>query len=235
MKRLRSTKRSLKHGRRGTAMFEMLLALPFILIVLAMIWHFGRNSVRVQRNQGMTRYQAWREAGHGPSPSVDHVNGNPQMNDTFFGNSADTINHSGNSYFYDDASDQWTEYARQISDQTGQLAAEMVEGLASGRTATFATRHDTSNRFLSKFNGAVRDSHTVIDHDWKFVNGANWRADSYNQTGPRASNLGPIRDAFYDDFDQGLEGLADADNPFARTVRGLYLNDPGYRGPEVLK
>ncbi len=232
MRRYGKTTNRLRQSRLGTAMFEMLLALPFLLIILLFLWHFGRNSVRVQRNQGMTRYQAWREAGHGPAPSVDHVHGHPQMNDTFYGNSADSIGHSGHGGFPEDAGDAWIEYAREHDERSADLAAEMLEGLASGRTANFATRHNTSNKFLEMFNGAVRDTYTVIDHDWKYVNGARMRADAYNQHGPNASNLGPIRDAFYDEFDQGLQDQSE--NPFADTIRGLYLNNPAYRGPKVV-
>lgn len=235
MKLFNRTKRSARNTRRGTAMFEMLLAMPFVMLILLFIWYFGRNSVRVQRNQGMTRYQAWHAAGHGPSPTVDHVNGHPQMNDAFYGNSADAIRHSGNGNFPDDATDRWIDYATQVDERSGQLAAEMQESLAGGRTAHFSTDHNTTNKFLAVFNGPVRDTYTVIDHDWKFVNGANLRADAYHQKGPNASNLGPIRDAFYDDFDQGLESLDDSGNPFAQTLRGLYLNNPGYRGPEVIQ
>ena len=79
---------------RGTAMAETILALPFLMLILLFLVYFGRNSVRVERTHMMDRYEAWREAGHGPGPRPDDPRGHPQMNDTWFNNNATTITHT---------------------------------------------------------------------------------------------------------------------------------------------
>ena len=67
------------------------------------------------------------------------------------------------------------------------------------------------------------------------INGFRHRGEAYDQTGPRASNLGSIRDIFYEDWDQSLDGMSGPTAAFASMIRGLYLDLPGYRGPDVMK
>jgi len=227
--------RTTRHHR-GTAMAETVLALPFIMLILLFIAYFGRNSVRVERTHMMDRYEAWREAGHGPGPAPDDPRGHPQMNDTWFNNNATAITHASTDLFPDDAPQQWIDEASQRTNEAGDLADKMVETLARGRTSQFSTRHDTANILLQQFNGPVNARHTVQGNDWKYINGYKHRAEEYiadQKRGPYANNLDPLRDLFYESFDQTLEGMSDSQNPLARTIRGLYLDTPGYRGPKV--
>lgn len=219
--------------RKGTALAETILALPFLMLILLFIMYFGRNSVRVERTHMMDRYDAWRQAGHGPGPRTDDPAGHPQMNDAWFNSNATRISHSGTNAFPDDASMQWIDEAGQRTDEAGELAQEMYEQMARGRTSNFTTRHDTTNILLERFNGDVRSTHTVQDHDWKFINGFRHRGNVYDQVGPYAHNLRSVRDVFYEEFDRTLEGMSDQQNPLARTIRDLYLDIPPYRGPEV--
>ncbi|MEX2216234.1 MAG: hypothetical protein WD768_19140 [Phycisphaeraceae bacterium] len=229
---LTTTPRHLRRTR-GTAMAESLLALPFLMLILLFIIYFGRNSVRVQRTHVVDRYEAWREAGHGPGPRADDVRGHPQINDAFFANKSDSIGHSGSGYFPPEAPQRWADYAGQRLPEAGELAQEMIDDLARGRTAHFSTRFDSKNKILETFNGPINATHTVQGNDWKYVNGFKHRGEAYDQTGPYSSNLPAVRDIFYEDWDQSLESMSDQSNPFAKVLRGLYLDLPGYRGPKV--
>lgn len=220
-------------NRRGTAMAETVLALPFLMLILLFILYFGRSSVRVERTHIMDRYDAWRQAGHGPGPHPDDTRGHPQMNDTWFNENATAIGHTSHGSFPDEAPLLWLDRSGQRTDDAGLLATEMWEQMARGRTARFTTRQDTSNIFLERFNGDIHASHTVQDHDWKFVNGFRHRAGPWDARGPHAHNLSPLRDLFYEAFDSTLEGMSDTQNPLASTIRGLYLDIPGYAGPKV--
>jgi hypothetical protein len=217
-------------------MAETVLALPFLMLILLFIAYFGRNSVRIERTHMMDRYEAWREAGSGTGPSPDDPRGHPQMNDTWFNNTATAITHVSTGDFPDDAPEQWIDEASQRTNEAGELARKMWETMARGKTSQFSTRHDTSNILLEQFNGPVNAQHTVQGHDWKFINGYKHRAEEYEpdqKKGPYAHNLNPLRDLFYEAFDRTLEGMSDNQNPLAKTMRGLYLDIPGYRGPKV--
>ena len=221
---------------RGTAMTETILALPFLLLIMLFIAYFGRSSVRVERTHMMARYQAVRSASQGPGPRPDVDNTHEQMNDTWFNNTADNTNFSGHTIFPEDAYQRWQDAAARRSDDAGSLLDQMWENFqsyAQGTTANVSSRHNSSNKFLEMFNGDVNASHTVQDGDWKFINGYKHRADSYDPNGTQVHNLNTLRDIFYDGFDSTLEGMSDAQNPLASTIRTLYLNSNGYRGPEV--
>jgi hypothetical protein len=218
---------------KGTAMVESLLALPFIMLILLFIMYFGRNSTRIQRVRVMDRYEAWQTAGHGPGPSVNHHRGHSHMNDTFFEHTAASIGHSGNNGFPDDARDRWVQEVGSIHDQAGELAQAMHDNMASGTTAHFSTSFAHSNKLLKRFAGSIKHTHTVQDHDWKFVNGFGRGGGPWDQRGPGANNLDSLRDVFYDDWDNTLDGMGDSGNGMADMLRSLYLSSPGYRGPEV--
>jgi len=217
----------------GTALAETILAMPFLCLILLFIMYFGRNSVRVERTHMMDRYEAWREAGAGPGPYPDAPRGHPLLNDTWFDNTATSVGHSADGSFPSDAPEQWIDEAGQRTDEAGDLAQKMWENMARGRSVYVTSRHDTTNNILQRFNGDVRAAHTVQGHDWKYINGFRHRADAYDQTGPYAHNINSVRDVFYEQFDQTLEGMSDQQNPLAKTIRGLYLDSPGYRGPKV--
>lgn len=216
------------HHHRGTALFEALLALPFIMLILLFVVYFGQGSVRVQRTQVMDRYQAWQEAGHGPGPSANDLRGNTQLNDTFYDNTGDGIRHSGHQGFPTHGIDRWIDDTRTFDDDAGQLAEEMHEQMARGRHAHFNVHFEHNNKLLQKFEGPIRHGHTVQDHDWRYRNGYPRGAGAYDLRGPGADNLDPLKDTFYLDFHDALP-----DNAMSDMIKGLYLGNPTYRGPEV--
>jgi hypothetical protein len=142
-----------RHTRRGTALAETLLALPFLFLITLFIVYFGRSYVWMQRTHIADRYQAWREAAHTPGPGVDHLRGHPQINDAFFGETADAIGHGGSHWFPDDAPARWADAAAMLSDDAGNLARAMRDNMAKGRTAGFSVTHNSSNKVLQQFDG----------------------------------------------------------------------------------
>ena len=110
---------------KGTAMSEMVLVVPFLLVVVAYVFYFGRGMVRVQRAQVMDRYEVWRQVSRTPGgPKYTEPTGRdngPQLNDTFFAGNAISVNDSGDTwqYFPDDAP---LELVQQISAFSGDAA-----------------------------------------------------------------------------------------------------------------
>jgi len=224
---------------RGTAMTETILALPFLLLILLFIAYFGRSSVRVERTHMLAKDLAVRIASQGrgvPTDPFFATGTRGEMNETWFNGTADRLTGNFHSNFPDDAYQRWQDGAARRSDDAGSLLDQMwidFQYHAQAVTAHITSRHNSSNKFLELFNGDVHASHTVQNGDWKFINGYKHRADSYDPNGSQVHNLNTLRDIFYDGFDSTLEGMSDAQNPLASTIRTLYLNSNGYRGPEV--
>ena len=54
-------------------MMEMLLVLPFLLLILGMMFYMGRGMMRVQYAQVMSRHESWRVAARVPDELGPHV------------------------------------------------------------------------------------------------------------------------------------------------------------------
>ncbi len=221
--------------RRGTAMTEMVLVCPFLILIFVLLMFFGRGMVRVQHAQVMGRYEAWRQASvnaPGPHPQVTH--GHVLMNQTFFNENADGIGYDANGWFPPQAADALIEETNARSADAGALATDVANQFPRGRTVRFTVNHDQPIRMLRGFEGSVRHRHTKVAGDWRFAN--RWRQTSRGEWEPARggeSMLGPLRDVFYDGFDLDLQTLQDRDNGLAAALRRMYLAEPGYRGPTV--
>jgi len=220
-------------------MSEMVLVLPFIVLVLAYVFYFGRGMVRVQRAHVMDRYEVWRQVERTPAgPRYSEPNGlphGPQLNDTFFAGNAASINDAHHTwhYFPDDAPQELVQQIITYSGDAALLAQEAQEAFPKGRSIGFTTRHDETIPLWKPFNGQLRHRFTRLDNEWKFAN--NW-----TEAGPDGwhSGGGPwmmpeIRDVFITEFDGVMEGLENGGNYIARRIRWIYLRKPSYRGPTV--
>ncbi len=224
-----------QHRRRGSAMSEMVLALPLILLVLSLLFYLGRGVVRVQRAQVMDRYESWRIIASSPGPQHDNSTNNAHMNQLFFGDRAAAIDYQGRWGFPIQATEQWIEIAGQYSNGAADLAEQQVSRGSSGVSVVFTTEHSTSNRLWSRFEGPIRHRHTRFGNDWAYVNG--WRVDADNQwepAGPYGPNLlQSVHTVHIQPADDALIDLAEQNNVLARAIRNLYLAQPGYVGPDV--
>ena len=234
-------------------MGEMVLVLPLLFVILALLVFFGRGIVRVQHAQVMDRYEAWRQAAGAPGPAMGGTPSNEQMNQLFFGAKADSIEYAGSGYFPGQAADQLLHEVSQWEQSgspsefrlydTGELLTTVEAILAytdNGRTVAFKTQHANAVPLWERFNGPIRHGHVRIGNDWAHVNG--WSVTTaggagsleyrqWNRAGPYGPNiLRPIRDTHYPDLDADLTSLG---NPLAQAIRGIYLSQPGYRGPNV--
>ena len=237
--------------RPGTAMGEMVLVLPLLLVIVALLVFFGRGVVRVQHAQVMDRYEAWRQAAASPGPAAQAPDDNPQLNQLFFGDNAASIEYAGNDYFPGLAVDRLIDAAitRNVPDhyQLPELVEAATAGNAPGRTVTFTTTHSNSVPLWERFNRPTRHRHTRIGNDWAHVNGwtappgsaqdnpvsGQWLGGSadWRRAGPYGPNvLPPIRDVFFPEFDADL---ANVGNPLAEAIRSMYLSQNGYSGPNV--
>lgn len=229
--------------RSGTAMGEMVLVLPLLMLILALLIFFGRGVVRGQHAQVMDRYEAWRSVSAAPGPAAQGATDNPQLNQLFFGANAESIEYDLSSYFPGLAGDELTRAAAAVNAPNEYHLSELVETSLRyndrGRTVTFNTQHANRRRVWERFDQPTRHRHTRLGNDWAHVNGWNADADqqglggtaNWRRTGPYGPNvLPPLRDIFYPDFDADL---ANVGNPLADAIRGLYLSRPGYAGPTV--
>lgn len=233
-------------------MGEMVLVLPLLFVILALLVFFGRGIVRVQHAQVMDRYEAWRQATGAPGPAHGGTPSNEQMNQLFFGSNASSIEYAGSGYFPSQATDQFLHAASEWDRpplpwsppyDAGEFL-QTVEGMFrqadDGRTVAFKTRHTNRVPLWERFNGPIHHGHVRIGNDWAHVNGWSVTTDSgvgslelrqWNRVGPFGPNiLGPIRDIHYPDLDADVASLG---NPLAQAIRGIYLSQPGYGGPNV--
>jgi hypothetical protein len=219
-------------------MSEMVLAMPFLVLILLLLFFFGRGLVRAQRVAVMDRYEAWRQASaDAPGPHAQIDDGHTLLNQTFYGGNADAIDYDGADLFPPDAPRELIAEAAAFATRakTVELVNDVYDQFARGRSVRFRARHDEAIKAIRDMDlvRPVASRHTRLGHDWRFANG--WRRDSDGEWEPRTggtSMLGPLRDVFYPAFDDQLESLA-SNNSLARMLRGMYLNEPAYRGPEV--
>jgi hypothetical protein len=216
--------------RRGTAMMEMVLALPLILLILALLLFFGKGIMRVQHSQVADRYEAWRLAEEAPGPTADGM----QIGQTFL-KGAETITSDTNGFFPPDAGDNLILAGGRISTDTQSLTAQALTDFPNGRQARFNTTYANTVPALQRFQGAITHQHTRIGNDWKFVNG--WR--EFNSEWIQKANgddpwmLQPVDEYFYTDLDARLTPLIEMPNALASGAAALYTAKPGYKGPTV--
>ena len=221
---------------RGTIMMQVLLALPLVIMVLAMMFFVGRGMMRIQHAQGMSRYESWRRASHVPpelGPYADNQTGNVLMNQTFFNGTADSIVFEGGDAMPTDLQSSLIGAARDRSVDAAELAGAVMRDLPHGQTVWFETRHSTMSALGQLFGGPLRQQHTRLDHDWRYASG--WRTGhaGLEPSAPHARNSEAIREVFLSEFDARLEASATQGNKLAGVIRLLYLGNEGYRGPDV--
>lgn len=229
-----SCRRGQSHTR-GSAMSEMVLCMPFLILILSFLIYFGRGVVRMQHTQVMDRYESWRQAARGaPGPHADHTKGHTLLNQTFFADKAQSIGHYNDNYFPDDAPDELIDAASQVSNDAADLADTLIDRSPKGRRVRVSSTYSETVKVWQPFQRTSRHQHTRLNSDWRFAD--HWRRNSDGEWVPRkpgVSVLASLRDEFYDAWDKDLEVLAQDENSIARLIRRLYLNEPGYRGPTV--
>jgi hypothetical protein len=245
-----------RRARRGAAMSEMVLVLPFLLIILSLVFFFGRLMVRAQHIQAMSRYETWRDVieAPGPAPRLPGPNYH-QLNLTFLNQMAADLDHSQDSdEFPEQMYVDLIDAAAGASDDAGRLAESLLYAPPGSRTRMshghregFRAAYTTDIPFWRHFEGPIRRDHARIGHEWHFSH--DWTAGPDRWTGQAQPphHLRALRDVFLNDFDEFLDALDGDSEPeyptddtqrsnteqLASFIRSLYLHEPAYRGPIV--
>jgi len=188
--------------RRGTAMTEFVLAVPFLAIVLGLTFFFGwamrnRNQVCVA-----DRYSAWRRVQAGSWPSE------ADLNRDVFGGRAVRVGLSSAPPVTETV-DQLVVEAGDRNPNAEMFADETIrQKFPTGKRAHVSAEFDTNEALWDKFTGSIHHRHGR--------EGLTWRRDE-------ASCWPTLRDIFYSDLDESLQRIPSPANRMAQMIRGLYL------------
>ena len=224
-----------RRRRRGTAMIEAVIVLPFIFFTLALVVYFGFQIERLQRATVVDRYESWRGAARAEGPQASTLNGRRtrELSETFFaGDTPAELLIEGRDFFPREPHTEWRNLVADEHAQAGTLADAYFDGFPRGRSVRFYTRHDTDIRMLAAMQRPIRHRHTRLDTDWRFANGLRLDdKDGWVPDSPRVTPGQAVRTVHYGTFDGKLAPYTD--NPIANAVREFYGIYPPYRGPRV--
>ncbi len=255
MKRIR---RQLTAGR-GAAMTEMVLVMPLLLVILSLVFFFGRLMVRAQHVQVTSRYETWRDVIDAPGPAPKRVAGDLDFSDleeTFFAARNESFSRVVNdNRFPEETFGQIIQMAAQKSADAGALADALLyrppgdePRMSHGHREGFRVGYETDVPLWRQMEGPIRRHHARIGHEWHFSH--NWTAgpDQWEGSAQTPHHLRALRDVFLEEFDDFLDSIDGESDPeygdgdttqrsteraLASFIRTMYLHDPGYRGPIV--
>ncbi|MBI1373305.1 MAG: hypothetical protein GC159_11295 [Phycisphaera sp.] len=214
---------------RGTAMAEFVLVIPLIVVIIALLFYFGRLMIEAQKTTVMVRYETWRDVDGAPRPGSDESNGNPQLNTLFFDNKALNITHIGtDGVFPEEPYEKFTLAANDISPDAAILAdtwlynPDDTHRNPRGRHEAFGVQG--TDRQRARWEGAtsisrkeignpeeeslLRRRHIRIADAWEYTH--DWRAsdDRWEDVGGNGrGHLRAVRDAFFMPFDEQLDAI----------------------------
>ncbi len=249
------------NARRGTAMMELVLILPMIMLVLALLFFFGKVMVRTQQAQVMSRYEVWRDVANAPGPSSgSDANQHPQLNNTFFDGQAASLqwyHHGG--WYPREVRMELVELAAQYSSEAEETAQSLMfvpfaEGARQphGHHEGFIVDYDTGVPLWRTLSSEFRRQFWMMNNDWRHT--IDWRASADQWINGVSINVRyrigrSMRDVYFSEFDEELDNIdgdydpeyADypegpqqySNNILAGFIRSFYLSDPSYRGPIV--
>ncbi len=173
-------------ARRGLAMIETVMALPFLLIVLALVIFFGFGMIRLQRIASVDRYEAWRAQAYAPGPHIPAVNTDGGANEryntdevrsAFYGRDAPRDLVAQVSIPDDSAANEAAEALMGAIANAGaneQYAAAILRsprsGLPISRRVTLHAEHAARSKFEESMSRVFEHHHTRPDGDWRYVN-----------------------------------------------------------------
>jgi len=239
----------------GAVMMETVLVMPLLLVILSLLFYFGRLAVRVQHDQVMSRYETWRQVHDASGPRSDIPEGHPQLNSAFFAGRAESISHTlADNRFPDAAYRDLIDAAGEASVDAGDLTHAMLYRPNSdeprfphGHREGFRVNYTTDVPLWERIEGPIDRHQARIEHEWLFSNSTTAGADTWRGSGTGSHHLRAVRDVFLEDFDDQLDRIDGDTNPeydtddtqrssaahLAALIRRLYLNEVGYDGPIV--
>lgn len=244
----RSSSRLRSSRARGSAMLEMVLVMPVLLVILSLMILFGRQMVRLQRSAMMMRYEAFREVSYvqdtnfpRPSDAMSHIS----LNDAFFAGHAASIGHNQAASPVECPSTAGlVDAASAVSTPAGNLAQAALEPLPKRHITRLTVNHTTGLPLWQPFMRTIHRSNTQADHSWRMANGLSLNAGNAKQAwpahgdwyyaGPRAAPMmAAIRQEFLGTLDQKLGVMIDQGNTLANATAAACWAEPSYRGPNT--
>lgn len=223
-----------RHRHRGTIMFEILLVLPFLILMFLLMIYFGHAITRMHASWTMDRYTAWQHVERAPAPGrhtgfrtdeVGYLFERPGRTDLRF-SSHDRYPMQPRELFEDAA-------GRMGGPSTFHLVQNAHDAFPHGYTARYAASYTHIYGFEQRLDDTdLRHEHTRIGNDWKFATGWSRSDGEWQHSGSGPWLLPEARRTFYQWFHEDLEALRQQ-TPMANMLRGLYEYRPSYRGPEV--
>jgi hypothetical protein len=241
--------------RPGAAMSEMVLVMPLLLVILSLVFFFGRLMVRAQHVQVTSRYETWRHVISAPGPG-NGEGSTAQLNEAFFAGNASTFTQTqNNNNFPDDTYVDIVDAATAVSEDAGLLANALLflpdsedPRQSHGRREGFRVGYTTQVPLWQEMDGPIRRQHARIGHEWHFSHSWTAGPDEWQGSAVSPHHLRANRDVFLTDFDAYLDGIDGETDPeygqdagtqrstseaLAGFIRTMYLHEPGYRGPIV--
>lgn len=220
--------------RRGTALVEMVMVLPFLAFMVGMIFFFGWAMANQQEVRVADRYLAWRNAYNSefanqnnttiPTPAAD-------PNQAFFNGQAvltgSDTSGGGNAVAQS--------YLDRVS-QSNQSAATILDSLLFGNSQDSAflrgyvcsldARFTSSINLWNSFQGSIAGAHGR--------DGLEWRYQQLN-VGPKPGNVGgPLIDLYFADL-ESLQASIPADAQTSTTTQPVITSTPQDMVDRVIK
>lgn len=244
------------HRRSGTAMTEMVLALPILIAILLLVLYFGREVLHVQVVQTVDRYEAWRRAAQQPESDAGAWS-------VMQPDATASISLSSSTGFPSDARDAIYQHLQGPSPDAADLLDRAFEAFADGRRGIAQATHVNGISAWPTLSGQVVHQHVRLDGDWAYLGAwANVQGQAWQdfrgwamQTWPVSSdywgnwaywtshgswmrqrddlnNQAPpwmmhvANDAFFTTFDASVESLESQGNGLAAALRLCYRGQP---------
>lgn len=220
--------------RPGTAMTETMLALPFIMLILLLVFYFGRGANWVQHATVMPRFEADRRALAQGVPYTRQGGGlsHSLLNEVFFSNTAQSISVTDNDNYPGGAMNDLRTAEQARSEDAGILAQTLAGYFPSNLSMSVVTSHASTIPLWNLWDRPVHTGFLRPGSDWQFA--PHWNDWMQNWSRRSAGNgwlLHNAHDAFMTSLDETLADTISQGNTLARNVRDYYWRRPGYRGP----
>lgn len=186
----------------GSAMMEMVLILPFLMLLLGLIMFFGWAVQCKQEVIVAARYASWHRTQLGNYPTEADIQqkvleDRPSM-----------VSLSGSTPRVDTESDLINEVAARNPRSAAYASALFDTVYPEGHGAAVSASFQSTVGFFNRFTGDINDQSSREGEPWR-------RDDVYSwQT---------LSDQFYGDLDRGLNQVPDPARGMAQTLRGLFL------------
>ena len=196
-------KRRIDTRRRGTAMAEMVLAVPLLGLILGLTFFFGWALMHKHEVLVANRHAAWRRIETGAWPSEE------ELNVAAFGDEAEDVRLSGSESGLRRTAADLAGEADSRHQMAGDYADELiVNRFPAGRRANVSANFGSDEALWNKFVGYIPGEHGR--------EGVTWRRDEVNP-------WSTLRDGFYADFAREMLSVPAPASAMARTIRHLYL------------